>query len=47
MESMFPCYSLLNMKAIWVYYLLIINPYSSVSGCLHFPNNLENLKDQL
>ena len=43
MESMLPCYSLLDMKVVWVKYLLLINPYKFVSGYLFF--NLEEIKD--
>ena len=31
------CYSLLNMKVIWLYYLVLINPYKFMSGYLYFP----------
>ena len=47
LESMFLRYSLLNMKVIWVYYLLLINPYRFMSGCLRFPKNIEDMKDRL
>ena len=45
MDSMFPCYSLLNMKVIWLYYLVLINPFKFMSGYLNFPNNLKDIKD--
>ena len=38
MGSMFLCYSLLNMKVIWLYYLFSIDPYKFISGYLYFPN---------
>ena len=44
-ESVFPCYFLLNMKVIRIYYLLLINPCKFFSGCLYVPYNLEELKD--
>ena len=47
MDSMFPCYSLLNMKVIWLYYFVLINPYEFVSGYLYFLNNLKNIKDDI
>ena len=40
MESMFPCYSLPDMKVIAVYHLLSINPWKFMSGYLFFPNNV-------
>ena len=46
MDSMFPCHSLLNMKVILLYYLVLINPYKFMSGYLYFPNNLKDIKDQ-
>ena len=39
---MFPCYSLLNIKMIWIYCLLLINPYclcverTTLFNCLIF-----------
>ena len=42
---MFPFYSLLNVKVIWVYYLHLIIPYKFMSRFLNFPNNLEYVKD--
>ena len=41
---MFPCYSLLGMKVIWVYYLLLIDPCTFTSGFLNFPINLQDIK---
>ena len=37
-ESMFQCYSLLDMKVIWTYYLLLINSFKFIRGYLFFPN---------
>ena len=37
MESMFPCYPLLNVKVIWVHYFVLINPHKCMSGYLYFP----------
>ena len=45
MNSMFLSYSLLNMKLIWLYYLVLINLYNFMSGYLYFPNNLQDIKD--
>ena len=45
MDSMFPCYSLLSIKVIWLYYLVLINPYQFMSEYLYFPNNLKDIKD--
>ena len=42
MDSMFPCYSLLSIKVIWLYYLVLINPYKFMSGYLYFHNNLRH-----
>ena len=42
---MFPCYSLLSIKVIWLYYLVLINPYQFMSEYLYFPNNLKDIKD--
>ena len=47
MDSMFPCYSLLNMKVIWLYYLVLINRYKFMSGYLYFPNNLKDIEDRI
>ena len=44
---MFPYYYLLNMKVIWLHYLVLINPYTSMNGYLHFPNNLKGIKDYI
>ena len=41
---MFQFYSLFNMKVIWVYYLLLINPYKFIGDCLYFLKNTEHLK---
>ena len=43
MDSMFPCYSLLKMKVIFV----LVNPYKVMSGYLYFPNNLKGIKDYI
>ena len=40
-EIMFPCYSSLSIKVIWVYYLLSVNPYKFIISHLNFPNNLK------
>ena len=40
---MFPCYSLPNIKVIWIYYLLI-NSYELIIGYLYFSNNLKRHK---
>ena len=45
MDSMFLSYSLLNMKLIWLYYLVLINLYNFMSGYLYFRNNLQDIKD--
>ena len=45
MNSMFLSYSLLNMKLIWLYYLVLINLYNFMSGYLYFRNNLQDIKD--
>ena len=42
MDRMFPCYSLLNMTLIWLYYIVLINPYNFISGYLYFSNNLRH-----
>ena len=47
MDRMFPCYSLLNIKVIWLYYLVLINRYKFVSGYLYFPNNLKDIRDHM
>ena len=47
MDSMFPCYSLLNMKVIWLYYLVLINRYKFMSGYLYFPNNLKDIEEHI
>ena len=47
MDSMFQCYSLLNMKVIWLYYLVLINPYKFMSGYLYFPSDLKYKKDHM
>ena len=47
MDGMFPCYSLLNMIAIWLYYLVFINPYKFISGYLYFPNNIKDIEDHI
>ena len=44
MNSMFLSYSLLNMKLIWLYCLVLINLYKFMSGYLYFPNNLQDIK---
>ena len=44
MDSMLPRYSLLNMKVIWLYYLVLINPDKFMSGYLYFPSNLKDHK---
>ena len=33
------------MKVIWLYYLVLINPFKFMSGYLYFPNNLKDIKD--
>ena len=40
-EIMFPCYSSLSIKVIWVYYLLSVNSYKFIISHLNFPNNLK------
>ena len=40
-EIMFPCYSSLSIKVIWVYYLLSVNHYKFIIIHLNFPNNLK------
>ena len=47
MDNMFPCYSLLNMKLTWLYYLVLVNTYKFMSVYLHFPNNLKYVKDHM
>ena len=47
MEIMFACYSLPNIKVIWVFYLVLINYHKFMSGSLYFPNNLKNTKDHI
>ena len=37
MESIFQCYSLLNMKVIGVYYLVLIKPRSLRAAVYTFP----------
>ena len=44
---MFPCYSLLSIKVIWFYYLVLINPFKFMSVYLYFPNNLKDEKDDI
>ena len=46
-NSVFPCYSLRNMKVIWLYYLVLINHYKFINGHLYFPNNLKDIKDHI
>ena len=41
MDTMFSCDLLLNMKVIWLYYLVLTNSYKFMSGYLYFPNNLK------
>ena len=40
-EIMFPCYSSLSIKVIWVYYFLSVNHYKFIISHLNFPNNLK------
>ena len=40
MDSMFSCYSLLNIKVIRLHYFVLINPYKFMISYLYFPNNL-------
>ena len=47
MDSVFPCYSLLNTKVIWLYYLVLINRYEFMGGSLYFPNNSQDIKDHI
>ena len=35
------------MKVIWVYRLVLINPYKFMSGYLHFSNSLKDIKDHI
>ena len=35
------------MKAILVYYFVLINPHKFMSGYLYFPNNLKEVKDNI
>ena len=44
MESMFPSYSLLNMKVTWVYQLKLSN---FMSGFLYFATKVEDIKYNL
>ena len=44
---MFPCYSLLSIKVIGFYYLVLINPFKFMSVYLYFPNNLKDEKDDI
>ena len=44
MDSMFPCYSLLNEKVILFYYLVLINSCKFMSAYLYFPNNLKDMQ---
>ena len=47
MDSMFPCYFLLTIKVIWLYYLVLINRHKFMSGYLYFVNNLKDIKDHI
>ena len=47
MDSMFPCYSLVKMKAIWLYYLVLINPYKVVGGYFYFSSNFNDITDHI
>ena len=41
MDGMFPCYSLLSITVIWLYYVVLINTYKFINGHFYFPNNLK------
>ena len=43
---MFPCYTLLNMKATWDYYFLLVNPGKFMIGYLYF-SNFKDIKDHI
>ena len=48
MDSTFPCFSLLDMKVIWLDIgIAYINSYKFMSGCLYFPNKLQDIKDHI
>ena len=42
-ESVFPCYSLPDMKKIWIDYALLVNAYKFMSVCLYLPNRIPQI----
>ena len=43
MDCMLPCYSILKMTVLWLYYLVLINPYKFISS----PNNFKDIKEHI